>query len=231
MNNTFLQNSIPKNELSWGIRYLLFQTVFLPSLLSILNSYLPIPLSAAWLNFVFFSINLCAVFWIFPSYVRKILSVTKRQLLRILLVGVVFFTVNQLCSYALGNLFPSVVEDFVNINDQSLSLTFRENFPLMTLCTVVLAPVTEEFFYRGLLFRGLYDRTPWVAWVVSVVLFSLIHVMSYIGNFPPLPLFLCFLQYIPAGICLAAAYRLSGSLLCPILIHAAVNTVGMLSLR
>lgn len=231
MNNAFFQNRLTGKELSWGMRYLLFQTVFLPSLLSLLNGLLPIPMSAVWLNFLFFSINLGAVLWIFRRFLKQCLSVSGAQLIRIFAVGAVFFAVNQGCSLVLGKLFSSVLEDFANINDQSISAMCRENFPIMALCTVFFAPITEECFFRGVLFRGVYDRAPWAAWVVSVVLFSLVHIMNYIGTFPPLPLFLCFLQYIPAGICLAAAYRISGSFLCPVLIHAAVNAIGMLSMR
>ena len=141
------------------------------------------------------------------------------------------FYLNQGCSRILGKLFSSVVTDFSNINDQSIAALLRENFPVMALCTVIFVPITEECLFRGVLFRGIYDRAPWAAWVVSAALFSFVHVMNYVGVIPPLPLLLCFLQYVPAGICLAAAYRLSGSLLCPILIHAAVNAVGVLSMR
>jgi membrane protease YdiL (CAAX protease family) len=62
-------------------------------------------------------------------------------------------------------------------------------------------------------------------------LFALVHILGYIGFYPFEMLLLCFVQYLPAGICLAAAYRLSGSLLSPILIHALVNLLAMLSLR
>ena len=101
----------------------------------------------------------------------------------------------------------------------------------MVISTIILAPIAEECFFRGVLFRGIYTQSPGAAWVVSVALFGFLHVMNYIGTVAPLTLILCFLQYIPAGVCLAAAYRLSGSLLCPILIHTAVNAVSMLSVR
>ena len=68
-------------------------------------------------------------------------------------------------------------------------------------------------------------------WVLSVALFSSVHIINYIGAYPFDTILLCFVQYIPAGLCLAGAYRLSGSLLSPILIHALVNLVGMLALR
>ena len=231
MNNTFTQNYLTEKELSQGTRYLLFQTIFLPSLLSLLNGLLPVPLSASWLNALFFSINLGAALWIFHRYLKGFFPVVCRQLVRILAVGILFFTVNQGCSWILGKLFSSVIGNFSNINDQSIAALLRENSPVMALCTVIFVPITEECFFRGVLFRGIYDRAPRAAWVCSVICFSFVHVMNYVGTISPLSLFYSFLQYIPAGICLAAAYRLSGSLLCPILIHAAVNAVGMLSMR
>lgn len=231
MNDTFTQNYLTKKELSHGIRYLLFQTVFLPSLLSFANGFFPITLSAAWLNALFFSLNLMAALWILRRYLKGFFPVNCKQLVSILVAGILFFAVNQGCSRILGKLFSSMVPDFFNSNDRSVAALLRENFPVMALCTVIFVPITEECFFRGVLFRGLYDRAPWAAWVCSVLLFSFVHVMNYVGTVSPFPLFLCFLQYIPAGICLAAAYRLSGSLLCPILIHAAVNAVGLLSMR
>jgi len=44
-------------------------------------------------------------------------------------------------------------------------------------------------------------------------------------------LFLCFLQYLPAGFALAFCYRRSGSIFAPILVHMVVNQTGMLLMR
>ncbi|MBO5891900.1 MAG: CPBP family intramembrane metalloprotease [Oscillospiraceae bacterium] len=231
MNNTFSQNNLTKKELSWGIRYLLFQTVFLSRLLVLVNRLFPVPLSEVWLNFAFFSINLGAALWILHRFLKGFFPITCKQLFRILWVGILFFVANQALSRILGLLLSYAAKGFANINDQSIAALVRENFPLMAIGTVIFVPIAEECFFRGVLFRGIYQHAPWAAWVISVALFGFLHVMNYIGAFPPLTLLLCFLQYIPAGICLAAAYRLSGSLLCPILIHAAVNAVGILHMR
>ena len=231
INDSFFHSRLTQKELVWGWRYLLFQAVFLPTLLTLCNSMLLRPLSAAALNFLFFSINLGAAILIFHRYLWQFFRLSGKQFLCILVVGTIFFAVCQGCSFGIGKLFSSVFEEFSNINDQSISAMSKENYFLMFLCTVFFAPIAEECFYRGLIFRGLYERSPLAAWLFSVILFSFIHIMNYIGSYLATTLFLCFLQYIPAGICLAAAYRLSGSLLSPILIHAAVNIVGMLSLR
>ena len=55
--------------------------------------------------------------------------------------------------------------------------------------------------------------------------------MGYLSAYPVHHLLLAFLQYLPAGLVLAWAYRKSGSIFSPILIHAAVNTLALLSLR
>jgi len=231
INHSFFYSRLTSKELVWGWRYLLFQAVFLPSLLTLFNSILPSPLSAAALNFLFFSINLGAAILIFHRYLGQFFRPDGKKLLCIFAIAAILFAVCQGCSFGIGKLFSSVFDEFSNINDQSIAAMTKENYALMFLCTVCFVPIIEECFYRGLIFRGLYERSPLAAWLVSVILFSFIHIMNYIGSYPAATLFLCFLQYVPAGICLAAAYRLSGSLLSPILIHAAVNAVGMLSLR
>ena len=61
-------------ERSWGIRYLLFQLIFLPQILVLLNALAGGPLSTPWLNVVFFTVNFGAVGWIFRDFWRKTLQ-------------------------------------------------------------------------------------------------------------------------------------------------------------
>jgi membrane protease YdiL (CAAX protease family) len=66
--------------------------------------------------------------------------------------------------------------------------------------------------------------------ILSICLFSLVHLLGYIGQYTPLQFFLAFLQYVPAGIALCGAYITSGTIFAPILLHTAINGLGMLSL-
>ncbi len=86
---------------------------------------------------------------------------------------------------------------------------------------VVLAPISEEIFFRGL-FQSMirkYTGRPWVAIITSAALFAVFH-------------FAC-PQTIPAllalGIVLGYNYARTGRLLAPILIHAIFNTVTIIS--
>ena len=227
----FLRTSLTTKEKVWGWRYLLFQIIFLPTLLSTVNWFLDAPLSSSVLNFIFFSINFAAAILIFHRYLRQFLAIDWRRLVRILIAGILFFLLYWLCNLLLGMLLAVIDPTFSNQNDQTIADMTQDNFLLMAIGTVIFVPITEEVFHRGLIFRGLYDWSAPGAYLISAAVFSAVHLTSYVGTMEPFTLFLSFLQYIPAGLCLAGAYRMSGSLLCPVLIHAAVNAAGILALR
>ena len=115
---------------------------------------------------------------------------------------------------------------YTNLNDQSIQSQLTSETSLMLLTTVVLAPIAEECFFRGLLFRGLYDRSPAAAWVASVGLFAAMHVVSFIGVYSPLELAVSLLMYVPAGVILCITYRRSGNLIAPIITHAVINLLA-----
>ena len=123
-----------------------------------------------------------------------------------------------------------LVPEYVNLNDQSIQSQLADETTLMLLTTVVLAPITEECFFRGLLFRGLYDRSPAAAWVASVGLFSVVHVAAFIGRYSPLALLASFIAYLPAGVVLCVTYRRSGGITAPILAHAMLNLQAALAI-
>lgn len=78
---------------------------------------------------------------------------------------------------------------------------------------VVLAPITEEWLFRGLLFRRLWHHgVPITAYLLPAVVFSLIH-------FNPTGL----LTYLWLGVVFAHAYRLTGRLWIAMLVHFGNN--------
>ena len=220
-----------RKEVTVGWRYLAFELVILGSLISFLFQLLKIPVTGVTLNFTFFAVNFLATVLIFRRFLLDSVRHVLKHALQVLLVAIAGFVVYQASSTGLNLLILMLKPDFANINDQSLIATFSGNFILMAVGTAFLVPAAEELLLRGAVFGGLYARSPLAAWLVSVCLFSLMHISSYIGRTDPVTLLLCFVQYIPAGICLAGSYRLSGSILAPIAIHTAVNTLGIFAFR
>ena len=100
----------------------------------------------------------------------------------------------------------------------------------MAICTVLLAPVTEECLVRGVLFAPLCRRKPWLAYVVTTVLFSLLHIVQhYEAGQALLPYFLTFLEYLPAGLVLGWAYQRTRSVWGPIALHCVINLLAVVS--
>jgi membrane protease YdiL (CAAX protease family) len=95
---------------------------------------------------------------------------------------------------------------------------------LTVVLVVAIAPIVEELFYRGVLYRSVRDRAG-VGWgmVVSSLLFGLAH-------WVPAPAAdAIFLQVVmvATGLGLAAIYEWRGSLLANVFAHAAFNAIGV----
>jgi len=85
------------------------------------------------------------------------------------------------------------------------------------LAIVILAPIAEELFFRGVVFNAfLRERGPRMAYIGSAAMFALIH-LSIVAL---LPIFLL-------GLALAWVYDRTGNLLAPIAMHAVVNGISV----
>ncbi len=220
-----------KKEQAIGSVYFVFQLLFLPVLLSGIYLLLGIPKDHISVNFLYFFINFMSVCVIFRNFFVKSLILAKDKWLKILLTAAAGFAFYWLCGAGIFWIFQRFFPDFTNLNDGSIAAMSEGNFLLTMLGTVFLVPLAEEMLHRGLIFGNLYRRSPLAAYLLSTMFFSAIHVVSYVGSYSPKHLLLAFIQYLPAGLILADAYRRSHSILTPIVIHTAINTMGVFALR
>lgn len=229
MKKLSISMSRTETVLGWG--YFVFQLLFLGVILIAVNSFLPDPMDATELNILLFIINFACIMLIFPKFLWKNLQASLNSFFITLKSAGIGFVLYYGSSMLVNLLVFTINPDFSNANDSNISQMLRGNFTLMGICTVLLVPIVEETLYRGLIFRTLYNKNALLGYTLSTALFALIHVIGYIGSYDTLTLALCFLQYIPAGICLAWAYVRADSILAPILIHMTVNQVGILAMR
>ena len=219
------------NQKMLGWFYLLFEFFVLPGLLGLLNDLLPVPLPDAALNFLYFSINFVVILLIFHNFLKKSLETAGQKFWVFLQAVVLGFAAYWICGTALTYGITAVLPSFANVNDASIGTMAASHFWLMAIGTVLLVPVVEECLFRGLIFLELHSHSRLLAYCLSTICFGIIHVMSYIGTYDALTLMLCFIQYIPAGIWLAWAYEKADSIFAPILIHTAINAIGIYGLR
>ncbi len=218
-----------RNETLWGLCYLVFQLLVLPSLLIFAGTQAG--LSDPEINFVFFLVNFLATIWIFHNFLGESAGRVYAhpiQFLESVILGYVAYTA---CSRSLEWGISLLAPSYSNANDASISALSRDGYFLMAVGTVVLVPMVEECLYRGVIFRNLLKKNGWLAYTGSTLAFAMIHVLGFLGAYTPLEVCIALLQYVPAGICLAWAYTKAGTIFAPIVIHALVNAIGIANMR
>ena len=85
----------------------------------------------------------------------------------------------------------------------------------------------EEVLFRGLVFGNLKNKSRTVAYVVSCLLFALLHVWQFAVVRQDITYFLLMVQYLVPGLVLAWAYDHTGTLWSSILLHAAANALSV----
>jgi membrane protease YdiL (CAAX protease family) len=169
--------------------------------------------------------------WRHPGWRRMVRLPRLRDLPRELGIGAALgiaatFALAILVAFVLEPLFRAVVDHDVTPAEQvGTGITGWEAVAFV-LAVVVVAPVVEEFFFRGLFYRTLRDRYGfWVGALGSAALFALLHsgagdlaanvmLQIAIGTF---------------GVGLAAMYEWRGTLGANIAAHAAFNLVTVLT--
>ena len=222
---------LSSQELICGFCYLAIQLLFLPGVLTWANEQLVHPLKDAELNFVYYLVNFIAMLLIFHDFLSRSLGQAFQHPILLCEAVILGFVAYYACFHATDYLISLLVPGFSNYNDEAIFAMSNGNFFLVTIGTVILVPPYEECIFRGLIFRNLYGKSPWAAYLISMIAFACIHILGYIGLYSPLELVLALLQYLPAGLCLAWSYTRADTIFAPIIIHAAVNYITINGLR
>lgn len=81
-----------------------------------------------------------------------------------------------------------------NSNQQALITMLKENPTIMFFVIVILGPISEELTYRVGLFSAFKHFKPWIAYIVSIGFFTLIHINfagDIVSELASLPIYLC----------------------------------------
>jgi len=224
-NHYSFPNSLSKKERNLGTGWLILSFLAVPGMLQ--YALEPMNLTGVQLNFVYYCLNFAVTVWIFRHFLKDSFRTALSRPFAVLW----YAALGYLGAQALGELLLIAIyrllPDFTNVNNDSVVSLLHSDMRIMALSTILLVPPAEELLFRGVLFRGIYDKNPTAAYLVSMGLFAAIHVMGFVGSYEPLHLLLCFLQYLPAGYCLCWCYRQTGTIITPILMHTLVNAISV----
>ena len=207
--------------------YLLVLPFVTNPLFDLAGRLLAVSISAAMRDVLYYYILFAVTIIIFHGFLAR----TSRHLMdnlggacKTAAVGLVgLYGLNELV-YRLTNL---IFTNRTNLNDTTISAQI-DDAPHMTLLIVIfLAPFVEEVLFRGLVFGNLKSRSRALAYVVSCLLFALLHVWQFAVVKQDVTYFLLMIQYLVPGLVLAWAYDHSGTLWASIGLHAAVNALSV----
>lgn len=207
--------------------YLLVLPFAVKPLFGLAELLLGVTLSGAAETLIYYYILLTVTAVIFHGFLVR----TSRRLLdnldgavKTVLAGLVaLYGLNELAF----RLIRATVGSRTNLNDITISARI-EGAPHATLLIVVfLAPFVEEVLFRGLVFGNLTGRSRGAAYLVSCLLFALLHVWQFAVVNRDVTYFLLMVQYLVPGVVLAWAFEHSGTLWASVALHAAANALSV----
>lgn len=132
---------------------------------------------------------------------------------------VVFSLLIILCSYPIVALLNLISMFFVeNAVAETATGLYQHGFLVSMLVMALCPAIGEEFLMRGVIYRSYRKKSPVLAWILSAVIFGLLHM-----NFNQMP------YAIYLGLIMVVMMEASDSIITPMLMHFFMNGISTLS--
>lgn len=219
-----------RGEKLGGVIWLLMYMLGMGFLVTLLMTFLGFGADLVKTNQVFFVANFLITCVLFRHFLADSLGVAVQnpgRLFKGILLGFCLYEIGQV---AVGVLYSLVAPDLSAINDEGIAEIAGMNYGVMWAGAVLLAPLVEETLMRGLVFGGLRKKSRALAYVVSVLIFSLLHVLGYVLDMGAVEFLMNLGLYLVPGIVLAVTYEYTGTVWGPIALHMILNGISMTAL-
>ena len=206
--------------------YLLVMPLLATRIFDLLEVVLDTTINDSLRNVLYYYTLFAVTVLLFHSYLAhtsgRFLDNLNRSLSTMLLGLLVFYGANELLFRVCNVLFNSRT----NLNDMTIAAQVASAPRMTALIVVLLAPFVEEVLFRGLVFGNLRRKSAAVGYLVSCLLFALLHVWQFAVVNRDITYFLLMLQYLVPGLVLAWVYDRTGTLWTSIGLHAAANALS-----
>ena len=211
--------------------YLLVLPFATAPLFRLVGGLLGVTISGSLQNMIYYYVLFAVTIIIFHNFLGRTTRHFAENLggaCKTMVIGLIgLYGLNELV-YRLTNV---MFTNHTNLNDTTISAQI-DDAPHMTLLIVVfLAPFVEEVLFRGLVFGNLKSKSRTVAYLVSCLLFALLHVWQFAVVNHDITYFWLMVQYLVPGLVLAWAYDHSGTLWSSIGLHVAANALATWAMR
>ena len=208
-----------------GFCYLPCYLFLLSYAISYCANLLGITLDAVSLNGCYFALNTIFIWIIFHKFLLKSVGAIRFwELVQAIILGfVMYYAGTRILNYVLAFLQLNIS----HFNDETVAQLVSHNRIVTLVCTIAIAPLVEETLVRGLVFGSVRRKNRILAYVISILLFSFMHVWQYLSRHDLSAVVLAAIPYIPPSIALAWTYEKANTIWAPILLHMIINSIGM----
>jgi len=219
---------VTKWETIVGWVYLPIHIFLMPILLGMLQGLWPSgDISDVTINLIYYGIGLLVVAVFFGKLLRREFDHFCDAPFQCLFALFAGYAMYWAAMYLIQLVVMLLGLDVENPNDANIGSMLGQNFNRMLAISVVGAPIIEETLFRGVAFQSLRKKNRVMAYVVSVVLFSVYHVWQYALADMDATVLLYALQYVPITLAITWIYERSGSLWTCMLFHGSYNYLSM----
>ncbi len=226
-----MKNKMTLSESVLGWFYLFLSIFVLSGIMDFFNSKLPTPLNGPWLTFATTCFSFVMLVLICHTFLGNAATNLSKDSVGSLSAMALGFCIYYTCTTLLSKYMPNYFTSFFNVKDTTLAAMLKLDFFPMAVGIIFLLPFVEEVLYRGVIFNSLFGRNKTLAYVLSTLIYSSVHLMGYANTQEPIVLFWNFLHYLPAGFTLAWVYVKADNIFAPILLHMVINAMGVFSAR
>ena len=158
---------------------------------------------------------------------HRFLYRSRCKILRLLTTALLGYLALNGISYFWQLLLSFIPIPLNNLNQESVEASIHYEPLTMAFQIIVMAPIVEETLIRGSIFAPLCKKSPLLAYIASMSVFSFLHIVSSIGSQSPAELLRSFLEYLPGGFMMSWAYQRTGTIWGSVTLHSFCNLVSM----
>jgi len=210
---------LTRTEIAAGLIYLPIHVFVLPLFMGILDYVSPGTLTEMQASALYFLFGLFFVLIFFSRFLRDGLDLFLDNRIRSMPAIVSAFFMAILLSYAAMSAVFLLAGDYQNPDEAAAILLAKENLFAQIALTALAGPVVEEVLFRGVVFGVLQPKSRILAYVVSVLMFSIYHVWQMFVINPDPTVLLYVLLDLPMAFALCWCYERGGSIWSPMLFH------------
>ena len=211
-----------------GWCYLPMHIFIIPLLAGLLAAFSPEPVDDVTVNVAYYAVGLAFTLFVMGSWLRRDFDTLLDNWSRCLLCAVFAYAAYWALSFVTAALLLWSEGEVLNPNNEAImELSSGGGYGPLRGLAIFIAPLVEETLFRGVIFGSL-RRRGWrtIAYIVSIVTFSIYHVWQYVLLYADPSLFIYALQYIPVSAALAWLYDRSGTIWGSIFFHMIINLIA-----